>query len=461
MNTSFSRWGFIFLLAGLSSQIHGLGRCDDIANPRQRLQCTRDEHERTAQPVELQQRDAKSGPIRSPRPTTTDATSSGETSALSSDVRSGAVRSQRGIAEDAASRVTGRGTPGELSSGPIRSQRSIAAETMGLNETARPLGNGRVDPVRSQRPIVSGAGNTGGIAGSTNDLSSNPVRSSLGQSQAATAVQRGTAARQSARGSVSGKVHKNSESGPALDLATVIVGGKRANTTRDGTFRIEGLAAGNASVVLSKSGFNTYERTVTIVAGKNVDIGQRWLVENLTPAPSIEGQLNAREHAVRAQIPSTDDAGFGGVDPDVLPLPDNTIGLGYCTDYAERIFRAITGAGNISWGHAKDWYKKGGGAGWKTLGRKEIAKAPAGAMIVWDDGGFGHVGIVVRNDGNRILVTEANFALLNRKFPEKWLSANPVTLSFNKHIENDLPYANAKNRGRYSLIGFVLPEKSK
>ena len=197
---------------------------------------------------------------------------------------------------------------------------------------------------------------------------------------------------------------------------------------------------------------------VKIVAGKEADTGDRWLTEKVAPVPA--SQINSRESVVRGAIPTSESAGFAGLDSNSNPLP-NPVGRGYCTDYAAKLFRTAAGTGTFNWGDAQNWLGKGKAAGWKTLDKSKISEAPAGAAVVWQYGSFGHVGIVVRNDGKGLLVTEANWGHLDPSFPTKWAKDNVITVRFNKHDERPLTYAQAANRGNYVLIGFVLPERIK
>jgi len=80
-------------------------------------------------------------------------------------------------------------------------------------------------------------------------------------------------------GSVSGKLHKNSASGTALSNVEVKCGGKSSTTGSDGTFKLKEISAGNQSISFSKEGYESYQTTIPIVAGKTANIGDRWLTE--------------------------------------------------------------------------------------------------------------------------------------------------------------------------------------
>lgn len=92
---------------------------------------------------------------------------------------------------------------------------------------------------------------------------------------------------QSQLGSVSGKVHKNSASGPALSGVSVNCGGKSGTTDGNGNFKIDGITAGNQEVSFSKSGYAGFNNQVTVKAGTNISEGDRWLTET-APSPSAQ-----------------------------------------------------------------------------------------------------------------------------------------------------------------------------
>ncbi len=94
-----------------------------------------------------------------------------------------------------------------------------------------------------------------------------------------------------------------------------------------------------------------------IVAGKTADLGERWLIESQAATPGVA--RNSREAKLRAAIPATDDAGFAGIDRSQKTLPTDTRGLGYCADYARKIFRTVTGVADFSWGDTQKWHARG------------------------------------------------------------------------------------------------------
>jgi len=85
----------------------------------------------------------------------------------------------------------------------------------------------------------------------------------------------------SSTGSVKGQLHKNSASGAALSGAKVTCGGESDKTDDNGKFKIKGIKAGDHTISFSKSGYESYEKTVKIVAGQTANMGDRWLTETM------------------------------------------------------------------------------------------------------------------------------------------------------------------------------------
>ena len=94
----------------------------------------------------------------------------------------------------------------------------------------------------------------------------------------------------------------------------------------------------------------------------------------------------------------------------------------------------------MNWhGNAGKWLGNASAAGWKTSDRPHDAKV--GAIIVWDDGGAGHVAIVRAVSSSTIKISEMN-----------WPIGNGVS-------EKDLPI-DQLNRNKYKFIGYIFPERS-
>ena len=177
-----------------------------------------------------------------------------------------------------------------------------------------------------------------------------------------------------------------------------------------------------------------------------------------------KGSLNELEGKVRAAIPSAESAGFEQINIYTGGPYPNPLGHGYCTDYAKKIFKEVSGSLDGIHGNAKDMVTNAKSAGWKTLSGQDIDKAPAGALIVWH-GPFGHVGVVVSNDGKTLTITEANAG--NSFEPNRpghaWRKSNAITERFNKHDERKFSYKEARSHNwtGFGLAGFVIPQKMK
>ena len=121
-------------------------------------------------------------------------------------------------------------------------------------------------------------------------------------------------------GSVSGKLHKDSETGSALGNATVECGGKSDKTDENGKFKIKGINAGDQKIKFSKSGYESYETTVKIVAGSTANVGERWLTETKKKEATFPLPENFRKSSYSGLCAYKTEAGYHtGVD---IPTPN-------------------------------------------------------------------------------------------------------------------------------------------
>lgn len=90
-------------------------------------------------------------------------------------------------------------------------------------------------------------------------------------------------------GSISGTMHVNSATGTPLSGAMVTCGIQTVETASNGSFSFSGIPEGSYRVIFSKSGYQTYERSVLVAANSNTDVGNRWLVEDYDIPPSNSG----------------------------------------------------------------------------------------------------------------------------------------------------------------------------
>lgn len=206
-----------------------------------------------------------------------------------------------------------------------------------------------------------------------------------------------------AKGSVSGKLHKNAASGPLLDGVSVRAGGKSDTTGRDGKFKIEGLAGGNATVTFSKAGYESYQGSVNIAAGKNADTGDRWLTEKIQSAVgevySLASDCPANGYDKVGEVKSRDPWGFYKCE---------------CTSYvaAKLIARGVPFRNSYKiarWGAAKEWKEHAESANINS------DKNPRQGDVAWFD--YGHVAYVDSVDANgNITISEYNLGYPTRPY---------------------------------------------
>jgi peptidoglycan DL-endopeptidase CwlO len=124
---------------------------------------------------------------------------------------------------------------------------------------------------------------------------------------------------------------------------------------------------------------------------------------------------------------------------------------GYCTYYAAKQFDSVAPSPKTNWhGNAGDWLNNAGRAGWATSINPRDAKT--GALIVWQNGDFGHVGVVTGADRNNVYVSEMNWGKIVDK-------ANAKTENFNKVTSISLPFSNLSRRPNYSFAGYIFPQR--
>ncbi len=127
---------------------------------------------------------------------------------------------------------------------------------------------------------------------------------------------------------------------------------------------------------------------------------------------------------------------------------------GYCTYYAAQVFDRFAAAeGGIDWrGNGGMWLRAAQEKGWQTSTNPRDARV--GAIIVWQNDGRGHVGVVddVYPDG--ILISEMNWRVN---------SDGDATGGFNRISQSFLPFSTNLDRGvrrRYFFAGFIFPERA-
>lgn len=119
---------------------------------------------------------------------------------------------------------------------------------------------------------------------------------------------------------------------------------------------------------------------------------------------------------------------------------------GQCTYFAAKRFdeavrqRSKSDKGHDWRGSAAAWY--GAAVNWKRS--SDLRSPRTGAIVVWTDGGAGHVAIVTSSNANGVSVAEAN-----------WPVGDP-------HHEDTLAWSALAKRGRggtYRFVGYIYPER--
>jgi len=187
-------------------------------------------------------------------------------------------------------------------------------------------------------------------------------------------------------GSVSGKLHKNSAAGAALSGVSVSCGGKNATTDGNGNFRLDGVAAGSTTISFSKAGYDSYQTSANIEAGKTASVGDRWLTERVSPVsksytPNLNNPVYSNENPFYR-------SGYWG----------------QCTWFAWGRAAEVTGNRGLPTKNAKEWWD----IAQKNFKTGQVPKR--NSIIVWGAGKYGHVAYVedVLDNGN-IVLNEANY----------------------------------------------------
>jgi surface antigen len=200
-----------------------------------------------------------------------------------------------------------------------------------------------------------------------------------------------------------------------------------------------------------------------INAARSMSIGDNDQVAKLSAAAGLvssASQFTQLGLKAQAAIPAkTSSAGLKGWTRGAEAKGERPEGRGYCTDYVRAIWPKITGKPlPAELGDAGQWYDRAQKAGLRTAPASAISQVPPGSIAVWNDGKFGHVGVVIRNDGSALHISEANWGRVPQA-ASKFERDNVITSSFNRHEERKLSYAAAATRSKsYKLVGFILPE---
>jgi len=132
----------------------------------------------------------------------------------------------------------------------------------------------------------------------------------------------------------------------------------------------------------------------------------------------------------------------------------------YCTDYATQQFNQAAARAHIgkkkNWSDpnakASGWFGEAGAKGWTTKlpSKYSSNELPAGTIIVWKGGYYGHVAVVDQVDNDGIHISEANFGRHMDKNGKTDKFSSPPTKTF-------LTWDKLKQRGRLKLEGYIVP----
>ncbi len=191
---------------------------------------------------------------------------------------------------------------------------------------------------------------------------------------------------------------------------------------------------------------------------------------SLPADPESTGSIGSSLGKITLSIPSKSGLaglpeweGFSMQNPETLGR-NAALGHGYCTDYVKKIYTDNEMSLPFK-GDAGTWFAQAASdSNYKTLDASQIALAPAGAIAVWDNGGYGHVALVKANDGkDSISFAEANWGRVDTALSKPtydYMKQEAITKSFNKVDLNTRTYNAAVERsgGEYRLVGFIIPK---
>lgn len=113
---------------------------------------------------------------------------------------------------------------------------------------------------------------------------------------------------------------------------------------------------------------------------------------------------------------------------------------GYCTRYAAQRFDSVAPSPLCNWnGNASAWFTNASANGWETVA-SPYGVMP-GSIMVWTDGGQGHVAFVESTTSSTVSVSEMN-----------WTGFNQISYA-------TLPLSNLTRgtSGQYTFLGYILP----
>ena len=124
---------------------------------------------------------------------------------------------------------------------------------------------------------------------------------------------------------------------------------------------------------------------------------------------------------------------------------------GYCTYYAAVKFDELAPEPRHNWrGNAGAWLNNAQKKGWLTSTR--INDAKKGALVIWGDGAFGHVGVVESVGSNSVEISEMNWGKIVD-------AEDAVTVNFGKVTHYTMPFSESVRAKKYTFIGYVFPRR--
>ncbi len=146
---------------------------------------------------------------------------------------------------------------------------------------------------------------------------------------------------------------------------------------------------------------------------------------------------------------------FGLKKQTVGPASSSRFSWGYCTWYAATEFDKVAPAPGCNWGGnaaqwwnnaaSQMWYQNGHYYRWICPNASPTSAAtwnvPNGTIVVWNNGGAGHVAVVRSWGQNGISIQEMN-----------WVGFGKVSSAF-------LNWFQVSNRSGYRFVGYIMPRQ--
>ncbi len=127
---------------------------------------------------------------------------------------------------------------------------------------------------------------------------------------------------------------------------------------------------------------------------------------------------------------------------------------GYCTWFAAKEFGKAAPYGGVEWsGNAGTWRDNAKARGWLCYDSPDIRSlyCPTGSLVVWKNGGVGHVAVVHSVASNGITIDEMNWGAT-------WIDKpKSKTDRFGYVDRRFLTWAQVALRGSYRFSGYVIP----